>query len=115
MSEPLGIRRSRVTTDTRPSTCGPYLQARGPARFEIYLDRDQLKIHRINYAFSVCTERQSGGIMHPEIAKALVAQHREELMQHSASRHHVGRRRFPRWRVSWTRAVLVPAVAPGSA
>ena len=52
--------------------------------------------------------------MHPEIAKALVAQHREELMQHSASRHRTGRRRFPRWRVSWTRTVLVPAVAPGS-
>jgi len=55
------------------------------------------------------------GIMHPEIAKALVAQHREELVQHSASRHRTGRRRFPRWRVSWTRTVLVPAVAPGSA
>ena len=53
--------------------------------------------------------------MHPEIAKTLVAQHREELMQHSASRHRTGRRRFPRWRVSWTRTVLVPAVAPGSA
>ena len=53
--------------------------------------------------------------MHPEIAKALVAQHREELMQHPASRHRTGRRRFPRWRVSWTRTVLVPAVAPGSA
>jgi len=53
--------------------------------------------------------------MHPEIAKALVAQHREELVQHSASRHRTGRRRFPRWRVSWTRTVLVPAVAPGSA
>ena len=53
--------------------------------------------------------------MHPEIAKALVAQHREELMQHSASRHRTGRRRFPRWHVRWTRTVLVPAVAPGSA
>ena len=53
--------------------------------------------------------------MHPEIAKTLVAQHREELMQHSASRHRTSRRRFPRWRVSWTRTVLVPAVAPGSA
>ncbi|MGH3179485.1 MAG: hypothetical protein ACRDPF_37120 [Streptosporangiaceae bacterium] len=53
--------------------------------------------------------------MHPEMAKTLVAQHHEELMQHSASRHHAGRRRFPRWHVSWTRTVLVPAVAPGSA
>ena len=47
--------------------------------------------------------------MHPEIAKTLVAQHREELMQHSASRRHAARRRFPRWRVSWTRTVLAPA------
>jgi hypothetical protein len=53
--------------------------------------------------------------MHPEIAKTLVAQHREELMQHSASRHRAGRRRFPRWHVSWTRTVLAPAVGPGSA
>ena len=53
--------------------------------------------------------------MHPEIARALVAQHREELMQHAASRHRVARRRFPRWHVSWTRTVLAPAVSPGSA
>jgi hypothetical protein len=50
--------------------------------------------------------------MHPEIAKALVAQHHDELVQDSASRH---RRRFPRWHISWTRTVLAPAVAPGSA
>jgi len=53
--------------------------------------------------------------MHPEIAKTLVAQHREELMRHSVSRHRAGRRRFPRWHVSWTRTVLSPAVTPGSA
>jgi len=53
--------------------------------------------------------------MHPEIAKILVTQHRDELVQDSASRHRTGRRRFPRWHVSWTRTVLVPAVAPGSA
>jgi hypothetical protein len=54
--------------------------------------------------------------MHPEIAKTLVAQHRDELVQDSASRGHAGRRhRFPRWHVSWTRAVLAPAGAPGSA
>jgi hypothetical protein len=53
--------------------------------------------------------------MHPEMAKALVTQHRDELMRHSASRHRTGRRRFPRWHVSWTRTVLAPAVAPGSA
>ena len=56
--------------------------------------------------------------MHPEIAKTLVAQHRDELVQDSASHrrvHRAGRRRFPRWHVSWTRTVLAPAVAPGSA
>jgi hypothetical protein len=52
--------------------------------------------------------------MHPEIAKILVAQHRDELLQDSASRHRVGRRRFPRWHVSWTRTVLAPAAAPGA-
>jgi hypothetical protein len=52
--------------------------------------------------------------MHPEIAKALVAQHHDELLRDPASRHRPGRRRFPRWHVSWTRTVLAPAVAPGS-
>ena len=51
--------------------------------------------------------------MHPEIAKTLVAQHRDELVQDSASRRPAGRRRFPRWHVSWTRTVLAPAVVPG--
>jgi hypothetical protein len=46
--------------------------------------------------------------MHPEIAKTLVAQHRDELMQHQAAGPKGGRR-FPRWRVSWTRTVLAPA------
>jgi hypothetical protein len=53
--------------------------------------------------------------MHPEIARALVTHHRDELAQDVAACRRVGRRRFPRWHVSWTRAVLVPAVAPGSA
>jgi hypothetical protein len=53
--------------------------------------------------------------MHPETAKTLVAQHRDELVQDSASRHRAGRRRFPRWHVSWTRTMLAPAVAPGAA
>ena len=53
--------------------------------------------------------------MHPEIARALVTHHRDELAQDAAASRRVGRRRFPRWHVSWTRAVLVPAVAPGSA
>ena len=53
--------------------------------------------------------------MHPEIARALVTHHRDELVQDVAASRQVGRRRFPRWHVSWTRAVLVPAVAPGAA
>ena len=53
--------------------------------------------------------------MHPEIARALVTHHRDELAQDAAASRRVGRRRFPRWHVSWTRTVLVPAVAPGSA
>ena len=52
--------------------------------------------------------------MHPEIAKTLVTHHRDELAQDAAACR-VGRRRFPRWHVSWTRAVLAPAVAPGMA
>ena len=47
--------------------------------------------------------------MHPEIAKTLVAQHRDELMQQAAP----GRRPFPRWRISWTRTVLAPAGEAG--
>ena len=53
--------------------------------------------------------------MHPEIAKSLVAQHRDELVRDSESGRRVARRMFPRWHVSWTRTVLAPAVAPGSA
>ena len=53
--------------------------------------------------------------MHPEIAKTLVAQHRDELVQQTASRRRTGRRRFPRWHVSWTRTVLAPAGGPGPA
>jgi hypothetical protein len=50
--------------------------------------------------------------MHPEIAKTLVTHHRDELAQDAAACRRVGRRRFPRWHVSWTRAVLAPAPAP---
>ena len=53
--------------------------------------------------------------MHPEIAKTLVAQHRDELVQQTASRQRTGRRRLPRWHVSWTRTVLAPAAGPGPA
>jgi len=53
--------------------------------------------------------------MHPEIARALAAHHRDELMRDCGSRRRAPRRRFPRWHVSWTRTVLAPAIAPGSA
>jgi hypothetical protein len=53
--------------------------------------------------------------MHPEIAKSLVAQHRDELVRDSQSARRAAGRRFPRWHVSWTRTVLAPAGASGSA
>jgi hypothetical protein len=53
--------------------------------------------------------------MHPEIAKTLVAQRRDELVQHTAPSRRTGRRRFPRWHISWTRTVLAPAGLPGTA
>ena len=52
--------------------------------------------------------------MHPEIAKALVAQHHDELVRDSESGRRAVSRRFPRWHVSWTRTVLAPAIAPGA-
>ena len=49
--------------------------------------------------------------MNPEIAKTMVAQHRDELMHDAMP----GRRRlFPRWHVSWTRTILPPAGAPAA-
>ena len=55
--------------------------------------------------------------MHPEIAKTLAAEHRTELMRHAhaGTGQRRGRRRLPRWHVSWTRTVLAPAGAPGPA
>jgi hypothetical protein len=44
--------------------------------------------------------------MRPETAKALVAQHRDELMHDTARRRSSARRLFPRYNVSWTRAIL---------
>ena len=51
--------------------------------------------------------------MHPEIARGLAAQHRDELMRDAETGRRAVRRRFPRWHVSWTRTVLPPAMAPG--
>jgi len=53
--------------------------------------------------------------MHPEIARGLAAQHRDELMRDAGTGRRAVRRRFPRWHVSWTRTVLAPAMGPGSA
>ena len=53
--------------------------------------------------------------MHPEMAKSLVAQHCDELVRAAETRRRAARRRFPRWHVSWTRTVLAPAAASGSA
>ena len=60
--------------------------------------------------------------MHPEIAKTLAEQHRQELVQYSpASKPDHTRsarsgwlsRRVPRWHVSWSRTVLSPVGAAG--
>ena len=51
--------------------------------------------------------------MHPEIAKTLVVQRHDELMQRAESRRRAPRRRFPRWHISWTRTVLAPVGPPG--
>ena len=53
--------------------------------------------------------------MHPEIAKTLITQRRDELVRHTTSGRWTGRRRFPRWHVSWTRTVLAPVGGPGPA
>jgi hypothetical protein len=44
--------------------------------------------------------------MHPEIARALVAQHHDDLLRDSESGRRAARRRFLRWHVSWTKTVL---------
>ena len=46
--------------------------------------------------------------MHPEIARALIAQHHAELVRDTAKARHRARR-LPRWHVSWTRTALAPA------
>jgi hypothetical protein len=60
--------------------------------------------------------------MHPEIAKTLVEQRREELTRNTAESRQASKagpswlaRHLPRWHVSWTRTVLSPAGAPGTA
>jgi hypothetical protein len=60
--------------------------------------------------------------MHPEIAKTLVEQRREELTRQATPGRQTGKaksswlsRRLPHWHVSWTRTVLSPAGGPGTA
>jgi hypothetical protein len=60
--------------------------------------------------------------MHPEIAKTLVEQRREELTRHMTpggqtdeARSSWLSRHLPHWHVSWTRTVLSPAGGPGTA
>ena len=60
--------------------------------------------------------------MHPEIAKTLVEQRREELTRHTAESRQARQagsgwlsRHLPRWHVSWTKTVLSPAGAPATA
>jgi len=59
--------------------------------------------------------------MHPEIAKTLVEQRRDELT-HTAESGRTRQagpgwlsRHLPRWHVSWSRTVLSPAGGPGTA
>ena len=52
--------------------------------------------------------------MHPEIAKALAAQRREELTRSAATSLPGPSRLFPRWRISWSRMTLPPAGAPAT-
>ena len=52
--------------------------------------------------------------MHPEIAKALVTQRREDLVRSAAISLPGPSRLFPRWRISWSRMTLPPAGAPAA-
>ena len=60
--------------------------------------------------------------MHPETARTLAEQRREELTRHKADSRHVRTagvswlgRHLPSWHVTWTRTVLSPAGGPGAA
>jgi hypothetical protein len=66
-------------------------------------------------------------MIHPDIAKTLVEQHHEQLVQCRRYQTEIKRRRaghaapgwltrrVPRWRISWSRTVLSPAAVPGTA
>jgi hypothetical protein len=47
--------------------------------------------------------------MHPEVARALVTQRREDLTRSAALSRPGLRRPLPRWRISWSRMTLPPA------
>ena len=50
--------------------------------------------------------------MHPETARALVTQRRDELARSAAASRPGLSRLFPRWRISWSRMTLPAAGAP---
>ena len=52
--------------------------------------------------------------MHPEIARALVTQRREDLTRSAAISRPGPNRLFPRWRISWSRMTLPPAGSPAA-
>ena len=52
--------------------------------------------------------------MHPEIARALAAQRRQELARSAAASLPGSSRLFPRWRISWSRMTLPPGGAPAA-
>jgi hypothetical protein len=60
--------------------------------------------------------------MHPETAKTLIEQRREELTRPTMPGGQTGKarsswlsRHVPHWHVSWTRTILSPAGGPGTA
>jgi hypothetical protein len=44
--------------------------------------------------------------MHPDLARVLIAQRRAEMTLQMARSRCASRRRFPRWRVSWSGTTL---------
>jgi hypothetical protein len=47
--------------------------------------------------------------MHPEVARAMVAERRAEIARQVAESGRPGRRLLSRWRVSWSGTTFVPA------
>jgi hypothetical protein len=47
--------------------------------------------------------------MHPEIARAMVAERHEEITRQMAESRRGGRHLLPRWRVTWSGTTFLPA------